>query len=39
MAAAEEVVPAVAALNEPASKAKTGRKAKKRDGKGSIELN
>ena len=35
VAAAEEEVPAVAALNEPASKIKTGCKAKKRDGKGS----
>ena len=35
VAAAEEEVPAVAALNESASKAKTGRKAKKRDRKGS----
>ena len=34
VAAAEEEVPAVAALNEPASTAKTGRKAKKCDGKG-----
>ena len=35
LAAAEEEVPAVAALNEAVSKAKTGRKANKHDGKGS----
>ena len=35
VAAVEEEVPAVAALNEPVSKAKTGRKAKKHDGQGS----
>ena len=35
VAAAEEEVPAVAALKEPASTTKTGRKAKKREGKSS----